>query len=194
MHDERLANLLGAAALTVAERMTSAAARAAGVSVSGAAALVTLAETGESAGRGAIGVTELGRRIGLSQPACARMLDQLAASGLVVRTPGGGRNVALHLTEEGTAAAGRARRARGEELREVLAGLAPGQRAVLTDALEPLLARLYGQVGSEDVVCRLCDRGSCLAAGHVCPVGRAAREARAARAAPATRKGRGGDG
>ncbi|WP_407564468.1 MarR family transcriptional regulator [Streptomyces sp. 184] len=186
MHDDgkRTANLLGAAALTVSDRMTTAAAAAAGASVSGTAALVTL--------RGAegIGVTELGRRIGLSQPACARMLDQLAARGLVQRERGGGRAVALRLTGAGAAAAARAEEARQEELRRVLSGLSGAEGAALGAALERLLAGLYGDVGSEDVLCRLCDRGACLADGHVCPVGQAARDERDA-AGPGGRRGTG---
>ncbi|AKH82036.1 hypothetical protein AA958_07160 [Streptomyces sp. CNQ-509] len=171
----RTANLLGAAALAVADRLTAAAAGAAGVSVSGTAALVTL--------RGAegIGVTELGRRIGLSQPACARMLDQLEGRGLVERERSGGRGVALRLTEAGAAAAARAEAARRDGLRRVLAGLPEQQATGLTEALELLLTEVYGDVGSEDVLCRLCDRGACLAAGHLCPVGQAARAERAVR-------------
>ncbi|WBB59778.1 MarR family transcriptional regulator [Streptomyces sp. WMMC500] len=165
----RTANLLGAAALAVADRMTAAAAAASGVGVSGTAALVTL--------RGAegIGVTELGRRIGLSQPACARMVDQLVGRGLVERERGGGRGVALRLTEAGAAAAVRAQAARRDGLRRVLAALPAQQAAGLTEALELLLTEVYGDVGSEDVLCRLCDRGACLAGEHLCPVGQAAR-------------------
>src|SRR5690606_16100357 len=121
----------------------AAAAAAAGVSVSGTAALVTL--------RGAegIGVTELGLRIGLSQPACARMLDQLAARGLVERERSGGRQVALRLTGAGTATAARAEAARRDGLRRVLAGLPAERKAALTEALELLLTEVYGEVGSE---------------------------------------------
>jgi DNA-binding IclR family transcriptional regulator len=45
-----------------------------------------------------LGVTGLGRRVGLSQPAAARMLDTLAAAGLARRTPGPGRTVPVRLT------------------------------------------------------------------------------------------------
>lgn len=169
MHDARPGNLLGAAALTISDRLTRAAAQSAGVSVSGAAALVTLLTS-----RGT-GVTELGSRIGLSQPACARMLDQLAARGLVERRPGGGRKVAVTLTEAGGEAARRALAARRRELDGLTGRLTTEQREALTTALEPLLDALFDEVRSEYVLCRLCDRGGCVRGGRTCPVGAAAR-------------------
>lgn len=176
MHERRTANLLAATALTLADQLTLAAATASGVSPSGAAALVTL-RTAEG-----IGGTELARRIGLSQSACTRMLDQLAARGYVRRAPLRGRVVAVRLTPQGAAAADAAQRARTETVARVLATLAPAQQDALRQALEPLLAALYGQVGSDDLLCRLCDRAACVADDHVCPVGAAARAA--ARADP----------
>lgn len=169
--ESRLANLLGATALGLADRLTQAAAEAAGASGSGAAALVTL-RTADG-----IGGTELARRIGLSQSACTRMLDQLAAQGYVRRAPMRGRVVAVHLTPEGVTAADAAQRARSATVGEVLDALAPDRRDALRQALEPLLAALYGRVGSDDVLCRLCDRAACVADDQVCPVGAAARAA-----------------
>ncbi|MGH3879689.1 MAG: MarR family transcriptional regulator, partial [Actinophytocola sp.] len=94
MHD-RVANLLGATALAVTDLMLAGATRAAGVSTSGAAALLVLrAAPGLS-------VTELGRRVGLTQPAAARMVATLEASGLASRRATPGRAVAMHLTAAG---------------------------------------------------------------------------------------------
>src|ERR1700742_1915106 len=83
MHD-RVANLLGATALAVTDLMMAGATRTAGVSASGAAALLVLRATP------GLSVTELGRRVGLTQPAAARMVTTLEASDLVSRrsTPG----------------------------------------------------------------------------------------------------------
>ena len=82
MHDEqRLANLLGATALALVDLTLGEATKAAGVSSSSAAALVSLAA------RPGVSVTELGRRVGLTQPAAARMVDSLEADGLVERRP-----------------------------------------------------------------------------------------------------------
>jgi DNA-binding MarR family transcriptional regulator len=171
MHEVRTVNLLGAAALTIADRMRERAAAAAGTSVSGAAALITLVSYPDLA------VTELGARIGLSQPAAARMVDGLAARGLVERRPGStGRSVSVHLTRRGRSAAGRALRAREAALVSVVGRLAPDEREKLTRALEKVLYGLLDAPGSEHVLCRLCDRGACLGEGRPCPVGQAARE------------------
>lgn len=174
MHDEtRTANLLGATALAVADRALADVTRAAGVSTSGAAALVVL-----SASPG-LGVTELGRRIGLSQPAAARMLDSLEAAGLLVRRPGQGRSVSVTLTGAGRRAAGRVLGARGAPLADALEALDDAERDVLAGLLGKILTRLYGQVGSSELICRLCDRESCVR-DAVCPVGQAERDERAA--------------
>lgn len=176
MHDLRTANLLGAAALTIADRLRERAADAAGTSVSGAAALITLVSYPD------LTVTELGARIGLSQPAAARMVDGLVAQGMVERRAGStGRSVSVHLTRRGRAVAGRAQRAREAELVQAVGRLAPDERTALTRALEQLLYGLYGLMdapGAEHVVCRLCDRSACLGEGLPCPVGRAAHDAR----------------
>ncbi|MFG2191527.1 MarR family winged helix-turn-helix transcriptional regulator [Streptomyces sp. NPDC048639] len=165
----RTGNLLGAAALTVSDRMTRAAADATGVSVSGTAALVTLLTSP------GIGVTRLGTRIGLSQPACARMLDQLQARELVTRRREGGRLAAVELTGPGRDAARAALSARQRELNALVDRLGEERRAGLTAGLEALLDLLHDEVGSEYVLCRLCDRPACVRGGEPCPVGAAAR-------------------
>jgi MarR family transcriptional repressor of emrRAB len=167
MHESRLANLLGATVLNLSDRMTAAAAAAAGVSLSGTAALVVLAEFP------GLGGTELGRRIGLSQPASARMLDQLAARGLVERQSRQGRAVAVVLTPEGRAAAKRALEARQEVLVTALHAV-PG-KATLEPVLEQLLRGLHDEVREGDLMCRLCDRPGCVANQKSCPVGEAGR-------------------
>lgn len=173
MHNiARTANLLGAAAVTSADRVRAAAVDAAGTSSSGAAALVTLhAYPG-------LGVTALGRRIGLSQPAAARMVDALVERELVERRRESARSVGVWLTRRGRAAAGRVLKARGRALTELVEGLEPRQQEALRAALEALLPAVYDHARSEHVVCRLCDRGACVAGGAVCPVGQAARSNR----------------
>src|SRR5215469_11920334 len=81
----RVANLFGAAALAAAGAMAEAMAGVSEAGLSAAAALVALAsEPG-------LGVTELSRRIGLSQSATVRMIDSLSEQGFVERTPGADR-------------------------------------------------------------------------------------------------------
>jgi DNA-binding MarR family transcriptional regulator len=173
MHDKRTANLLGAAALAVSDLVLAGAQQRAGVSASGAAALVVV-----SAAPG-LSVTELGRRVGLSQSAAARMVDSLERSGLVRRQPGQGREVAVHLTARGRTSAHRLLTTRGAGLTEVLETLDAAEQDALAGLLAKLLTGLYDRVGNADLLCRLCDRDSCTT-GAVCPVGQAERDRKAA--------------
>jgi len=169
MHD-RVANLLGATALAVTDLMLAGATRAAGVSTSGAAAVLVLRATP------GLSVTELGRRVGLTQPAAARMVATLESSGLASRRATPGRAVAMHLTAAGERSAVRLLAARAAPLAEVLSDLDASQLVTLAGLLEPVLARLHGRTGSSELVCRLCDRAACTT-DAVCPVGEAARRA-----------------
>lgn len=169
MHD-RTANLLGATALAVADLSIGEATKATGLSASGASALVVLAGSPE------VSVTELGKRVGLTQSASARMVDSLESAGLAKRHTGRGRAVAVRLTAAGRAAARKALTARGAPLAELLDRLDSEQRDTLAGLLETLLAGAYDRVRDADLLCRLCDRRSCTT-GAVCPVGQAERDA-----------------
>jgi MarR family transcriptional regulator, negative regulator of the multidrug operon emrRAB len=168
----RTANLLGAAALAVTDLAVTGAAKAAGISTSGAAALVVL-----SASPG-LSVTELGRRVGLSQPAAARMVDALQSGGLAERRRGSGRQVSVTATAAGARTARSVLAARGGPLGELVDVLDDEERETLDALLVRLLTRLHGEAGDADLLCRLCDRAGCVRGGAVCPVGRAEREAR----------------
>ncbi|HEX2132800.1 MAG TPA: MarR family transcriptional regulator [Actinophytocola sp.] len=167
MHSpDRVANLLGATALVATDVMLSATTRAVPVSPSGAAALVVLRTSP------GLGVTELGRRVGLTQSASARMVDSLG--DLVEREPTGGRGVSVRLTGAGAEAADALLAARDEPLTDLLTVLDEHQRETLGELLSLLLGRLYERVGSTELMCRLCDRATCTT-GASCPVGEAAR-------------------
>jgi MarR family transcriptional regulator, negative regulator of the multidrug operon emrRAB len=171
MHDiDRTANLLGAAALAVTDLTLGAVTKAADVSASGAAALVTL-----SANPG-LSVTELGRRIGLTQSAAARMVDSMQADGLVERRPSSlsSRWIGVHLTTTGKTTAHRLLAARGSPLTDIVATLDADDQEALARVLSNLLARLYAQIGKAQYMCRLCDRDSCVRE-CTCPVGAAER-------------------
>lgn len=173
MHDrsERTANLLGATALAVSDALIGGATGAAGTSASGAAALVSLdASPGLS-------VTELGRRVGLSQSAAARMVDALEAGGLAERRPGLGRSVTVHPTPSGQRAVRQILAGRGAPLTEMVAGLNDDEQTLLAGLLEKLLTQIYGTVGNSQLICRLCDRPHCTS-GAYCPVGEAERASR----------------
>jgi MarR family transcriptional repressor of emrRAB len=165
----RVANLLGATALAVTDVALSETTSTAGVSASGAAALLAL-----SASPG-LSVTELGRRVGLSQPTAVRMVDSLESGGLVGRRRGEGRSVSVTLTNSGQRTARKLLAARGAPLTEIVAVLDEDEQIALAGLLSKLLTGLYEEIGNAYLICRLCDRKSCVR-GAVCPVGQAERD------------------
>ena len=166
MHDLRLVNLLGACGLAVADltlrNVTP------GLNASSAAAVVVRAS-------GPVGGTELGRQVGLTQSAATRLVDGLVGAGLAERSSRAGRTVLVSLTPAGRRVAEELLAARAMTLGSVLAALSAGEREQLGGVLEKLLTRLYGDIGSADLMCRLCDRSACTA-DAVCPVGQAERD------------------
>src|SRR5262245_14684710 len=94
--EDRGQNLLGAFVLEVAGRIQRETEAAIGHTGATAAALVTIAQF---PGRT---VEELRRAVGVSHPAAVRVVDRLAAEGLVKRRPGGrGPAIALTATAAG---------------------------------------------------------------------------------------------
>lgn len=166
----RTANLLGAAALAVSDRMVTSVA-AAGTSTSGAAALVVLTNSP------GLGATELGRRIGLTQSATARMVDSLVATGLVEKAPGTGRHRPIELTAAGRDAAARMLDARAESLQPIADALTREERRTLDRLMAKLLVQLYAEVRNSELLCRFCDRDACTT-DATCPVGQAERDLR----------------
>ncbi|MEA2193688.1 MAG: MarR family transcriptional regulator, negative regulator of the multidrug operon emrRAB, partial [Solirubrobacteraceae bacterium] len=122
----------------------------------GPAALVHLqAYPGES-------VEALRRVLGISQPATVRIVDRLAADGLLERRPGPDRRtLALHLSRAGEQAATAVLAERTRSLRVLLDVLTPQERAALTPLLERIVASLADDRPQARRVCRLCDRGAC---------------------------------
>jgi len=168
----RLTNVFGAAALAAAGAMASAAEAVTGGGLSAAAALVTLAsEPG-------IGVTELSRRVGLSQPGATRLIEGLAGRGLVRSEPEpGGRTVALRLTAAGTEKARLILAERERALEALLAPLDDRARGELDAALSRVLEALTEAGAPARRTCRLCDEQACIAAAP-CPVDQAWRRSR----------------
>jgi MarR family transcriptional regulator, negative regulator of the multidrug operon emrRAB len=179
MHDgappggsSRLANLLGAAALAATGAMTAAAAAVTEGGLSTAAALVTLAS------QPGIGVTELGRRLGLSQPGATRLIETMAHRGLVRSYPEpGGRTVALRLTDAGGEKARLILAERERALTALLAPLDEPARQRLDAALSVMLGQLTEEGAPAHRTCRLCDERACVAAAP-CPVDEAWRTGR----------------
>jgi DNA-binding MarR family transcriptional regulator len=142
----------------------------AGVGASGSAALVMLAHAP------GLSVTELGRRIGLSQPAAARMVETLEGRGLVERRSTIGRAVAVHPTRSGRRASTAVLSGRQGLLTDLVAGLSEQEQRAVDRVLSKLLATLDARTANPDLVCRLCDRPACVNGGAVCPVSQSARE------------------
>jgi DNA-binding MarR family transcriptional regulator len=179
--DERLANLLGAWALAVSDRIGAAASEAAGRGGQAPAALVALHQF---AGGGTI--EELRRVLGLTHSAAVRLVDALESDGHVARRAGVGdrRSVALALTPSGRAAARRVIRARAEAVESTLGGLTDAQRRSLTALAEGLTAdlaalrldqRREGVTPAGGWLCRLCDFAACGRSDGRCPAANAAR-------------------
>jgi DNA-binding MarR family transcriptional regulator len=153
----REANLLAACSLAVADRVQAAAEGAAGHGASAPAALVALDGPGAGAS-----IDVLRRGIGLTHSGAVRLVDRLAAAGLVERRVGADqRSVSLVLTPAGRRLARRVRSAREAEVETILAELRPDRRRLLTDILEQLLAGLAAGGAPRSSVCRLCDRQEC---------------------------------
>ncbi len=116
-----------------------------------------------------VGVVELGRVVGLSQPACSRAVDKLMAEGLLLKAPSGGREVWLELSPEGRARAEELQAARLRACDRLLAALSPQERSTMADLLDKLLAAPVADRAYARHVCRFCDHGVCDGPG--CPVG-----------------------
>lgn len=158
----RTANLLGAQALAVCDRL-----QAAGAPIdSAAAALCALRDFagGES-------VDGLRRILGITHSGAVRLADRLEADGLLERRRGerDARTVSLHLTRAGRARADAIRDRRIDTLEQLLAELRPEDERRLTGLLERLLGAMTTDRASARHICRLCESDVC---GHPdrCPV------------------------
>jgi DNA-binding MarR family transcriptional regulator len=157
-------NATGALVLEVARRVQEAAAAASPHGASAPAALAAL--HGLTGGQS---IDALRRVVGLTHSGAVRLVDRLAAAGLVERRVGvDGRAVALQLTPEGRRAARRVLARREAAIESVLAPLDPGERAELARLHERLLRALTGGQEERRRVCRLCDVEAC---GRDCPTG-----------------------
>jgi MarR family transcriptional repressor of emrRAB len=162
----RDANLAGALALALADRMHEAVSNAGGRGASGAAALAAL--DGPAAGAS---IDALRRIVGLTHSGAVRLVDRLAAAGLVERRVGADqRSVALWLTPPGRRAARRVLAQREAAVESALAPLTASERAGLVRAAERVLGALAAEPGDGNRICRLCDTVACGRQRGRCPV------------------------
>jgi MarR family transcriptional repressor of emrRAB len=163
--DRRLDNILGSAAVAVADAIEAAAEEAAGHTAAGPAALTALRQH-----RGC-SVDHLAGVLGLSHSGTVRLVDRLEQDGLVRRGPGSdARAVALDLTAKGARRASRVAEARAQAVGEFLAALDGDERAALLRLLEKLVTAGAGDWGTVRYRCRLCDLEACNADGEKCPL------------------------
>jgi len=167
LDDARTANLLGALALAVTDEVELAVTHAAALPARGAATLGLLRQyPGQT-------VVALGRQLGLTHSGAVRVVDRLAAAGLMARGPGpDGRSLALGLTARGEQVADRLLGARAGLCERLVGGLPLADRRALELVCERLLTELTTSEERGDAICRLCDVSRCPL--DACPVERAA--------------------
>jgi DNA-binding MarR family transcriptional regulator len=107
-------------------------------------------------------------RLGLTQSGTVRLVDRLAAAGLIQRgRPGPGRRVPLSLTPAGRDQLARAMTARDDALFGTLEPLSAREREIFAALTAKALAGQPRDRSVADATCRLCDWPACAAA---CPV------------------------
>jgi MarR family transcriptional repressor of emrRAB len=163
----RQANLLGALAIAVVDRLHEARADDDGRGLTAAAALNHLRlRPGQN-------IDFLARLLHISHPATVRLVNRLEAEGLVERRPDDddARSRALVLTPAGQRAALAAARKRLQVLGQMLSPLTTAERRQLEPVIEKLLSTLTSDRWDARHICRLCDIPTCQM--PACPVDRA---------------------
>lgn len=107
-------------------------------------------------------ISILSKTLRLSHSATVRLVDGLAAKGLLQRSRGrDGRSVVLSLTRTGKKAFDRLREKRRKAVAEVIDVLSKNEQIQLTRLTEKLLRRLTRDRTSGDFICRFCEIESC---------------------------------
>jgi DNA-binding MarR family transcriptional regulator len=158
------ANILGALAVLIQDRVESAWQSALDLSPMAAAALVQID------GEPGCPIELVAGRIGLTHSATVRVIDKLAERGFVEkdRARKDARAQSLKLSRAGKRVAQQLHAARNRVTDELLAGLAPEQRKALEDAIRAILHRSVEPGREADVTCRVCDDRRC--SPEICPI------------------------
>src|SRR5579871_4353100 len=177
--DRRLLNLLSAAALGLTDRLHELGPEVVGVDAVAASALVAMVDFSPHGS-----LRRLSQVLGLTHSGAVRLVDRLAAAGLVSREPGPDeRTRAVVLTRKGRSAAQALRAQRRSAAAALLEGLNERQRVQLSAACEVLIVNLTRQrlaqradgiLPSGGALCRWCDFGDCGRSLGNCPAARAA--------------------
>jgi DNA-binding MarR family transcriptional regulator len=168
---EHTANVLGALALRLHDRMSAAVSEAADAPESGATVLSWLANF-----RTQPHVGLLHRMLGLTPSGAVRLIDRLETDGHLRRGPGSdGRSTSVTLTASGRRAARRVAAARLAILDDALSVLSDEERETLDDLVSRVLVGLKRESTGTRFMCRLCDATACGHAEGACPVAPAQR-------------------
>ena len=158
------ANILGALAVLIQDRVEGMWQSALDLSPMAAAALVQIDnEPGSS-------IEAEAGRIGLTHSATVRVIDKLAERGLVEkdRARKDARAQSLTLSKPGKRVAQQLHEARNQVTDDLLAGLAPAQRQALEQGISAILYRCVAPGREADVTCRVCDDRRC--SPEICPI------------------------
>ena len=161
--DARRENVIGALALGLVDAMVREVQAQAPEPGPAAAALVLL---GHDPG---MPIERLRRSLGLSHPGAVRLVDRLAADGLVVRdvSESDRRAVALRLTTAGETTCRAVIAARdGAITRAMVASLTEQELQTFGDLAEKVLRGFVADLDHAYAICRLCDYEACTG----CPV------------------------
>ncbi len=160
----RTANLLGALAGAVEDRLQRELKTHANQTDSAAAAL-NLIGFYEGCSNGALSTS-----LGLSHTATVRLLDKLEAEGLVERRAAEDdqRAIALFLTRKGQSRLREILKKRCAALCDAIRVLSPAEERQFSHLIEKLLRILTTSAAEADHICRLCDGTAC--PPESCPV------------------------
>jgi DNA-binding MarR family transcriptional regulator len=163
---EHSANVLGALALRLHDRMAAAVSDAARQPENGAAALSLLANFVEQPQVGL-----LHKALGLTPSGAVRLVDRLEADGELRRGPGAdARSTTVRLTARGRRTAHRLSAARLAVLEDALSVLSDEERETLDALISRVLVGLKRPAPPARHMCRLCDATACGHADSHCPV------------------------
>jgi MarR family transcriptional repressor of emrRAB len=158
------ANILGALAVLIQDRVEGAWQSSLDLSPMAAAALVQIE------GEPGCSIELVAGRIGLTHSATVRVVDKLAERGLVEkdRARKDARAQSLTLSKAGKRLAQQLHEARNQVTDDLLSGLAPAQRTALETAIRTILHRCVEPGREADVTCRVCDDRRC--SPEICPI------------------------
>lgn len=154
----RTANILGALAIALNDRIVSETGAVSGMSPSSASALIQVYFYP------GISVEQLKNQIGLSHSASVRVVDLLEDSGHVERrriTETDARVISLFITDKGRDLALQILDLRNNITRKIVVELPPDDQSHLERIVIALISKLVRPGLEQELVCRFCDLSSC---------------------------------